>query len=82
MTPVGAERAAGEREVGRARPVERAEAHHALRAEALGAPARAGDQAVELRPVPLAVGDERIYPHRVDYEPLITLLTPEGVEIS
>ena len=57
--------------------MERAEAQHVRRTEALGAPAGAGEQGVQLGPVSQSA--KNVYPHRVDCEPRITLLTPEGV---
>ena len=57
---VAGERAAREREVGGGDPVEAAELQHAVDSEALGAPTRAVEQALELRPGGRAVAEESL----------------------
>jgi uncharacterized RDD family membrane protein YckC len=77
---VAGEAAPRGREVGGGRAVERPEAREPFGAEPLRAPARVGEQPVELAPRAPALLDETIYIHGVEYDDVLTIATPEGVE--
>ena len=84
---VGAVAAPGDGQIGRRRPVQRADAQHVRRRQAVEARASPPHQLVELRPCRLPRRHEALDVHGgtvagVEYEDRLTIATPEGVDLD
>ena len=79
---IAGEAAPGEREIGGGAAVAAAEQQHARRAELLGPPAGVGEQRLELLPRGAALAQKSVYVHTMEFEDVLTITTPEGVDVQ